>query len=237
MNIVDTIILIGLFLGVVTGFVRWFYKQTVIFLWTILVVVLAFLIKNPLSTIMYQNLPFFKFGGLTALNILVYEVIAFIIAVTILTLILAIIIKITSIIEKILKFTVMLALPSKLLGMIVGIIQSIVIMYIILFIMSLPTLKMDFLKDSKYTNVILTKTPIISNITNDIVKSFNEIAELTKIKIDLKDADNTNGKIVDVLLKNNIVTIGNVDNLVESKKISIDNYLELKDKYKEEYND
>ena len=72
---------------------------------------------------------------------------------------------------------------------------------------------------------------------NDIVKSFNEIAELTKIKIDLKDADNTNGKIVDVLLKNNIVTIGNVDNLVESKKISIDNYLELKDKYKEEYND
>ena len=40
-----------------------------------------------------------------------------------------------------------------------------------------------------------------------------------------------------LLLKNNIVTIGNVDNLVESKKISIDNYLELKDKYKEEYND
>ena len=237
MNIVDTIILLGLFLGAVTGFVRGFFKQTVIFLGTILVVVLAFLIKNPLSTIMYQNLPFFKFGGLTALNILVYEVIAFIIAVTILTLILAIIIKITCIIEKILKFTVILALPSKLLGMIVGIIQSIVIMYIILFIMSLPTLKMDFLKDSKYTNVILTKTPIISNITNDIVKSFNEIAELTKIKIDLKDADNTNGKIVDVLLKNNIVTIGNVDNLVESKKISIDNYLELKDKYKEEYND
>lgn len=237
MNIVDTIILLGLFLGAATGFVRGFFKQTVIFLGTILVVVLAFLIKNPLSAIMYQNLPFFRFGGLTALNILVYEVIAFIIAVTILALILAIIIKITGIIEKILKFTVILALPSKLLGMIVGIIQSIVIMYIILFIMSLPTLKMDFLKDSKYTNVILTKTPIISNITNDIVKSFNEIAELTKIKVDLKDADNTNGKIVDVLLKNNIVTIGNVDNLVESKKISIDNYLELKDKYKEEYND
>ena len=237
MNIVDTIILLGLFLGAVTGFVRGFFKQTVIFLGTILVVVLAFLIKNPLSTIMYQNLPFFKFGGLTALNILVYEVIAFIIAVTILTLILAIIIKITGIIEKILKFTVILALPSKLLGMIVGIIQSIVIMYIILFIMSLTTLKMDFLKDSKYTNIILTKTPIISNITNDIVKSFNDIAELTKIKVDLKDVDNTNGKIVDVLLKNNIVTIGNVDNLVENKKISIDNYLELKDKYKEEYND
>lgn len=237
MNIVDTIILLGLFLGAATGFVRGFFKQTVIFLGTILVVVLAFLIKNPLSTIMYQNLPFFKFGGLTALNILVYEVIAFIIAVTILALILAIIIKITGIIEKILKFTVILALPSKLLGMLVGIIQSIVIMYIILFIMSLPTLKMDFLKDSKYTNVILTKTPIISNITNDIVKSFNEISELTKIKVNLKDVDNTNGKIVEVLLKNKIVTIGNVDNLVESRKISIDNYLELKDKYKEEYND
>ena len=71
MNIVDTIILLGLFLGAATGFVRGFFKQIVIFLGTILVVVLAFLIKNPLSTIMYQNLPFFKFGGLTALNILV----------------------------------------------------------------------------------------------------------------------------------------------------------------------
>lgn len=233
MNIVDTIILLGLLLGAVTGFIRGFFKQTVIFLGTILVVVLAFLIKNPLSTIMYQNLPFFKFGGLTALNILVYEVIAFVIAITVLTLILAVIIKITGIIEKILKFTVILALPSKLLGMIVGIIQSIVIMYIILFILSFPTLKMNFLKESKYTNIILTKTPIISNITSDIVISFNEIADITKIKVDLKDTENTNGKIVEVLLKNKIVTIGNVDNLVESKKISIDNYSNLK----EEYND
>lgn len=233
MNIVDTIILLGLLLGAVTGFIRGFFKQTVIFLGTILVVVLAFLIKNPLSTIMYQNLPFFKFGGLTALNILVYEVIAFVIAITVLTLILAVIIKITGIIEKILKFTVVFALPSKLLGMIVGIIQSIVIMYIILFILSLPTLKMNFLKESKYTNIILTKTPIISNITSDIVTSFNEIADITKIKVDLKDTENTNGKIVEVLLKNKIVTIGNVDNLVESKKISIDNYSNLK----EEYND
>lgn len=237
MNIVDTIIILGILLGAVTGFIRGFFKQTVIFLGTILVVILAFLIKNPLSSIMYQNLPFFKYGGLTALNILVYEVIAFIIAVAILTVILAIIIKITGIIEKILKFTVVLALPSKLLGMVVGIIQSIVIIYIILFIMSLPTLKMDFLKESKYTNVILTKTPVISNITNDIVNSFNEIAELTNIKIDLKNTDNTNGKIVEVLLKNKIVTIGNVDNLVENNKISIDNYSVLKEKYKEEQYD
>ena len=237
MNIVDTIIILGILLGAVTGFIRGFFKQTVIFLGTILVVILAFLIKNPLSSIMYQNLPFFKYGGLTALNILVYEVIAFIIAVAILTVILAIIIKITGIIEKILKFTVVLALPSKLLGMVVGIIQSIVIIYIILFIMSLPTLKMDFLKESKYTNVILTKTPVISNITNDIVNSFNEIAELTNIKIDLKNTDNTNGKIVEVLLKNKIVTIGNIDNLVENNKISIDNYSVLKEKYKEEQYD
>ena len=41
MNIVDTIILLGLFLGAATGFVRGFFKQTVIFLGTILVVVLA----------------------------------------------------------------------------------------------------------------------------------------------------------------------------------------------------
>ena len=83
MNIVDVIIILFLGLGAVTGFVRGFFKQTVMFVGTILVVVLAFLLKNPLSMILYENLPFFQMGGLTALNILLYEALAFIICIAI----------------------------------------------------------------------------------------------------------------------------------------------------------
>ena len=132
MNIVDIIIIVSIVLGVLIGFVRGFFKETVIFIGTILVVVLAFVLKNPLSLILYKNLPFFKFKGIfegiSTLNILMYEILAFIIALAILSIALTIIIKISGIIEKILKLTIVLALPSKLLGAIVGFIQSIVVL-------------------------------------------------------------------------------------------------------------
>ncbi len=234
MNIVDLIIIVSIVLGAIMGFIRGFFKQTVIFLGTILVVVLAFILKNPLSLIMYQNLPFFKLWGLTSLNILMYEVLAFLIAVAILSLVLGIVISITGIIEKVLKATVILALPSKLLGMVVGVIQSIVILYVILFVVSLPILRIPFVNDSKYAQLILNKTPIISSITNDVVNSFNEISkDIVYAGKDMKDAKETNTRIVEVLLKNKVTTTDSIKLLADNKKIDINNLEELLEKYKE----
>lgn len=234
MNIVDVIIILFLGLGAVTGFVRGFFKQTVMFVGTILVVVLAFLLKNPLSMILYENLPFFKMGGLTALNILLYEALAFIICIAILTIALNIIIKISGIIETVLNFTIILALPSKLLGMLVGLIQSVVIIYVILFIASMPVFDVKDLSKSKYAKIILEKTPIISNITNDVISTFDEIKEFSTKKIDISDVKNTNRNIVDIMLKNDVVTTDSVILLNEKGKIDIDNLDELINKYKKE---
>lgn len=232
MNVVDIIILVSIILGAVTGFIRGFFKQTIIFVGTILVVVFAFILKNPLSLVLYRNLPFFKLWGLGSLNILLYEVLAFIIAIAVLSLIFAVAIKVTGIIEMVLKATVILALPSKLLGMIVGIIQSIVILYVVLFIASLPVFKIPFIKESKYTNIILTKTPIISSITNDVVKSFEEIGNtIIYIGKDIKDVDGTNNRITEVLLKNKVITFENVKYLVEEGKLKITNLEELQNNY------
>ena len=134
MNIVDIIILVFIVLSAFVGFSRGFFKQTIMFVGTILVICLSFIFKNPLSLFMYKNLPFFKFGGLTSLNILLYEILAFIILIVVLSIVLVILVKITGIVEKILKATIILAIPSKLLGMLVGIIESIVILYFVLFV-------------------------------------------------------------------------------------------------------
>lgn len=234
MNIVDVIIILFLGLGAVTGFVRGFFKQTVMFVGTILVVVLAFLLKNPLSMILYENLPFFKMGGLTALNILLYEALAFIICIAILSIVLSIIIKISGIIETVLKFTIILALPSKLLGMLVGLIQSVVVVYVILFIISMPVFNVPYVGESKYAKIILEKTPIISSITNDVVSTFDEIKEFSTKKIDIRDVKNTNRNIVEIMLKNDVVTTDSVILLNEKGKIDIDNLDELINKYKKE---
>lgn len=237
MNIVDIIIILGLILGALTGFIRGFFKETVTFVGTILVIVLAFFFKNPLSIILYKNLPFTKFSGLTSLNILLYELIAFILCVIILSIILAILIKITGIIEKVLKATIVLALPSKLLGMVVGVFKSMVIIYVILFVLSIPVLKVPFLSESKYASVILTKTPFMSSITKSAVKSINEIAELTKESIDVKDTKSTNRKIIEIMLKNDVTSSESIELLVQKGKIDIDNPEELIEKYKEVSND
>lgn len=239
MNIVDIIIIVSIVLGVLIGFVRGFFKETVIFIGTILVVVLAFVLKNPLSLILYKNLPFFKFKGIfegiSTLNILIYEILAFIIAIAILSIALTIIIKISGIIEKILKLTIVLALPSKLLGAIVGFIQSIVVLYVFLFLLSLPILRVPYIKDSKYAQMILEKTPVISKVTDGLVKTFNEISDFADKNIKNNvDKRQTNREMLEIMLKNDVVTSENVKYLSDKGKIDIDNIDELLSKYKED---
>lgn len=234
MNIVDIIIILGIIVGALTGFVNGFLKSILKFVGTIVVVVLAFLFKTPLSIFLYSNLPFTKFSGLTSLNILLYELIAFILCIIILSVALALIIKITGIIEKLLSATVVLALPSKLLGMIIGIIKSIVIIYVILFVFSIPVLKVPFISESKYATTILTKTPFMSNIMNSAIKTIDEIAELTKDSIDVKDIKSTNTKIIEIMLKNKITRTDSIKVLIDKNKIDINNWEELNEKYKEE---
>lgn len=239
MNIVDIIIIVSIVLGVLIGFVRGFFKETVIFIGTILVVVLAFVLKNPLSLILYKNLPFFEFKGIfegiSTLNILIYEILAFIIALAILSIALTIIIKISGIIEKILKLTIVLALPSKLLGAIVGFIQSIVVLYVFLFLLSLPILRVPYIKDSKYAQMILEKTPVISKVTDGLVKTFNEISDFADKNIKNNvDKRQTNREMLEIMLKNDVVTSENVKYLSDKGKIDIDNIDELLSKYKED---
>lgn len=233
MNLVDIIIVFGLVMGAFLGFVRGFFKQTVIFIGTILTVVLSFILKNPLSMVLYENLPFFKFAGVTTLNIILYEALAFMICLAVFSMVLSFIIKISNIIEKLLDLTIVFAIPSKILGLVVGLIQSVVILYVGLFILSMPVFNMPFLSESQYAPIILSKTPVISDITNDAVKTFNEIAEFTKKEINIKDIDDTNSKIVEIMLKNDIVTVDSVKLLSEKGKIKLVNLEELVNKYKE----
>lgn len=120
MNIVDACIILLLGLGFVIGFKRGFTKSIAKSAGFVLVIILAFILKNPLSEYMYQNLPFLSFWGIfkgvTVLNILLYEVIAFLVILALLSIILKMVIFATSIFEKILNMTIILGIPSKILG-------------------------------------------------------------------------------------------------------------------------
>jgi len=236
MQLVDVILLLLLGLGGVIGFKRGFFKQTVMSIGIILVIVLAFVFKNPVSAFLYAKLPFFNFGGffagVSALNILVYEIIAFLIVASIFFIIFRILVGFTSLFEKILNFTIFLGIPSKLLGIVMGFIEAYVWIFVFLYILTLPVFNIKLIEDSKYKDSILNKTPIISKYTNKMVQTFKEIYELKDVFADETDSNKVNLEVIDVMLKNKIVAVKSVEKLYADGKLKVTGLDTVLDKYR-----
>ena len=179
MNVVDVIIIALLILGGVAGFKAGVIKKLTDFIGMFVVIILAFYLKNYISVIMYENLPFFNFfgliNGIDALNILLYEVIAFLVIFIALLFVLKVVLMLTGLVEKILKATVILSIPSKLLGIVVGVIEMYVYLFLILVIVSLPIFDSSFLKDSKMNNFILNNTPVLSGVSEEIIDIYGDV--------------------------------------------------------------
>ncbi len=235
MNIIDVCIILLLGLGAVIGFKRGVIKSGVTFLGTLLIIVIAYYLKNPVSIFLYKLLPFFNltgiFKGVTVFNILIYEAIAFLLVLLVLTTILSIIIKITGVVEKIMKFTIILGIPSKILGMIFGFFQYFIYIFIGLFICTQFNITRNFIEESKMATSIITKTPALSNIVGNAYNSVEEIVNFAKAN---EDKTQVNRQSLEILLKYKIISTDNAEYLIDKGKIKIENKEEILNKYKEE---
>ena len=106
MNIIDLLIIIFILIGAVVGFKRGFTSSLFNFVGVILVVIIAYFLKNPVSEFLMSFCPFFNFGGIikgvTVLNIAVYEIIAFILVFSLLMIGLKALLMATGILETLL---------------------------------------------------------------------------------------------------------------------------------------
>lgn len=238
MNIVDLIVIIFILFGAVLGFKRGFTKSLVSALGFIATIVLAFLLKNPVSVLLYENLPFFKFGGVlkgvTVLNIALYEILAFVIVLAILGIVLKLLLFATSIFEKVLNATIILGIPSKILGAVVGAVEFFVIVFAALYALSLPVINVDIVNESKFKDKILNNTPILSGFVEDSMKV---VTEFTSIKDKYNDnnsnAEEFNKEVLDLFLKYDVVQVESIDKLIEKDKLEINNIEEILMKYRE----
>ncbi len=239
MNILDILIIIFILFGAVLGFKRGFTKEVVEAIGFVVVVIVAYFLKNPLSVIMYEYLPFFKFGllkNIEILNILIYEALAFIICIIILSLVLKVLLMVTTIFEKIVNATIILSLPSKIAGAIVGILYHYVFAFIILYVISLIFYDIDFIDNSKYKDKILNNTPILSSFAD---KSVNVINEFIVLKDNYSDKtiseSEFNYQAIELFLKYEIITPESLKKLIDEGKIEpFDNYGDLIRTYKGE---
>lgn len=237
MSIIDIIILILILFGALIGFMRGFTRELVDVLGFIVCVIIAFIMKNPLSAFLYEHLPFFAFGGMlkgvVTLNILVYEVLAFLIVLSILLIILNVLKFATRIFEKILNVTIILGIPSKILGAILGALKWVVISYVVLFILALPVFNTNYLNESVICKNVLNYTPILSNVMNDSIKVFEEFASLKDKYENTKDVNEFNLESLDLLLKYDIIDIESADKLYQKGKFNgINNIEVILDKYR-----
>jgi len=222
-------------MGAIVGFKRGVIQSATMFIGIIIVIILAYYLKNPLSKLMYTYLPFFEFSGalkgVTVLNILIYEAIAFLIVFLILNAILAILIKATGILEKILKFTIILGIPSKMAGAIFGLLEQFIYVFVFLFLFARLTFTASYVNESFLANKILNNTPLLSDIVESSYQSFEEIYSLKDKYENSNNTNEYNKEALDILLKYSIITPEGAKKLIDNGKLKIEGVETIMNKY------
>ncbi len=224
LNIVDAIIILIILLGGVIGFKEGIIKKLTSVIGLILVVILSFTLKNYLSVIFYENLPFFDlwgaFKGIQVLNIIFYEMLAFLIIASVLTLVYRLFLGVSGLIEKILKATVILSIPSKILGFFAGLLENYIWVYLFLFVLTLPVINIKEIRESNLATSILEKTPILSKYTNKTLAIYNDLYNIIDNK-ENKTNEQVNESAMDLMLKYEIITPSSAHKLIDKNKVSV----------------
>lgn len=235
-TVIDAIIVVMLLFGAVIGFKAGVIKSAVSFIGTILIIFLSFKLKNPLSEIMYNHLPFFNFSGelagVTVFNIIIYEGLAFLIVFAVLEVLLKVVIFASGILEKILRLTIVFGLFSKILGLIFGFIEYYCVIYVVLLILSCFSNTNSYITDSSLATNILNNTPVLTEYFKDTKSAIEEIVSLKDIYSN--DKNEYNKQAIDIMIKYNVISEEQVEKLINKDKISIDGIEDVLNKYMED---
>lgn len=222
--IVDIIIILLILLGGIQGFKNGAIKTSMRFVGLFIVIIISFILKDRLMVMMYENLPFFDFFGLIkgidSINILLYQLIAFVVVFSLLMLVLRVLVAVTGIVEWLLKKMVFIGIPSKILGMVVGGVEYYVYVFIVLYVLSVPVLGLTFIDDSRLGSFILDKTPVLSELVDDTVKVYSDVWNVIRNRGDLSGQE-INTFVLATLLDNDLITISSARELVRSNYITI----------------
>lgn len=224
MNILDIGIVLILIMSAIIGFKRGAIKEIVSLVGIIIVFIVAFAFKGVLGNVLCKWLPFFNFAGnlegVTVLNILLYQLIAFLIIYSLLFSIYMIVMKISGVVQKLVHMTVILWLPSKIIGAVVAFITGYVMVFVVLLALLIPLKDTDMFKESKFANYVVYDTPILAGSAENISRSINEVytlgEDLSKGDISKNEA---NLETMDILLKYKIVSPETVRQLIVLDKL------------------
>jgi len=230
-TLVDIILIVLIILGAIAGMRKGLIKSLVSFVGLIAIVVISYTLRVPLSDFLIDKMPFLSFGGsllgITSINILIFNVIAFVVIFIVMYSILNIILNITGFIDTILKFTVIWVIPSKIGGAILGFLEMWVYLFLVLFVLGQFSITANFISDSKVSNMILDKTPVVGNFLsgarNAAKEIYSGIEEFSKDET--KSSSDLNLFVLQTEINYGLITKEKANELLETGKIGIDNIM------------
>lgn len=223
MNTLDIVIILILVLSMYLGVKKGFLKGIISLVGISIIALISFIFRDNLADIMLKICPFFNFSGqyegITSLNILVYEGIAFIIIFIFLFGFLSIILKVTGLIQKIIDISVVFTLPSKILGVVVGLINGLVIVFIMLFVMLNINPMRKHVYGSYISKEILERVVVLSSSTTNNYLVYEEINNSIKSCKDNNDKNKCNTEVANTLIKYDIISKDDVEELIILHKL------------------
>ena len=221
MNIFDIVIILLILLSGVTGLKQGLLKSGINLIGTILIYIIAFKMKDSIGLFLCKVCPFFKFNGYITLNILVYQLIAFVLIASILFSVFAIILKLTGIVQKLVDLTVILTIPSKIGGFIIGLLEGYVVMFIIILILSVPLRNVELFSKSTLVDKMINNTPILSSTLDGVGDVIFNVFHITS---EVKEGENENTKVnIDIMktyLDYKVITKEDAIDLIDTGKLN-----------------
>ncbi len=207
-NIFDIAIVLLIIMSAISGLRMGALKSLVNFVGTIIVYILAFMFKSQVGVILCKICPFFNFDGYPTLNILLYQMIAFVLIASVLFTIFSIVMKATRVIDKLVNMTIILKLPSQILGFVIGLLEGYIVMFIVIAVLAIPFKDLKEYNNSKMVDTILNKSPILSKSLGGVVDSLGDVMNVTT-KMENNEIDQrnrTNLDIMGVYLEHDIIS-------------------------------
>lgn len=225
LNVLDVAIILLILLAGVVGMKRGFFKELVMTVGYFLVFIISFALKNPLAEWLSLNFPFFSFSGpfrgMSVLNIVIYQLIAFFVIFALVMIIFNLILTFTNILEKILKLTIILGIVSKILGFFVGLIEGVILVFALCLVLSYPAFNQGVIAESKVKNQILQGTPALNKMAESLVKTFDDLTDLSKEYSSNEDKTELNRKSIQVMIDNKLIKLDYVQKLIDSGKLKV----------------
>ena len=231
MSILISILIIALLVfGVYEGQKKGLLKTLIGLIGLIAIVIISYSLRIPLANFLIDKMPFFNFGGplagLTTLNILLYNLIAFIVIFVVLYCVLNIIISLTNFIDTLLKFTVIWVIPSKIGGALLGFIETWIFVFLALFILVQFNTTSEIITNSKVANIVLDNTPLIGSYLGGAkdasVSIYSMIKKHTSGEYDVKEL---NRDILSIEIVNGLITKEKANELIDTGKLKLEDVI------------